>query len=174
MRHAHAGRCPFRPWRVEPSSEYGRFRSENRHGTAAASRTDTGRTVVTSAIAVSVDLPSSSVRVGGELDRDTAHHLLEAVEMLTARSSRRWQLDAADVTFCDAGGLRALTDAQAFAAAHGRTLRVVRSSRPVDRLVELLEGDQPFPPLGPDGRRVRSGAPAGRRTQVRCGATGTA
>jgi anti-anti-sigma factor len=130
--------------------------------------------VVTSAIAVSVDLPSSSVRVGGELDRNTAHHLLEAVEMLTTRSSRRWRLDAAGVTFCDAGGLRALTDAQAYAAAHGRILRVVRSSRSVDRLVQLLEDDQAFPQLQPAARRIRTGAPAGRAPHPRCGATGTA
>jgi len=112
-------------------------------------RTDTGSTVVTSSIAVTVDLPNASVRVGGELDRDTAHHLLEAVEMLTTRSSRRWQLDAAGVTFCDAGGLRALTDAHAFAAAHGRSLRVVRSSRPVDRLGQLLRHHEGVPPPHP-------------------------
>ena len=96
-------------------------------------------------LAVSVDLPHAKVRVSGELDRDSAHHLLEAVEMLTTRHSRNWRLDAGDVTFCDAGGLRALSDAHSMAAEHGRTLDVVRSSRPVDRLVELLGRDRVFP-----------------------------
>ena len=96
-------------------------------------------------LAVSVDLSSAKVRVAGELDRESAHHLVEAVAMLTTRHSRNWRLDAGDVTFCDAGGLRALSDAHSMAAEHGRTLDVVRSSRPVDRLVELLGHDRVFP-----------------------------
>ena len=96
-------------------------------------------------LAVSVDLPCARVRVSGELDRESAHHLLEAVAILTSRHSRRWLLDAGDVTFCDAGGLRALSDAHVLAAAHGRRLDVVRTSRPVDRLVELLGHDRVFP-----------------------------
>ena len=96
-------------------------------------------------LAVSVDLSRAKVRVAGELDRDSAHHLLDAVEMLTTRHSRNWRLDAGDVTFCDAGGLRALSDAHTMAAEHGRRLDVVRSSRPVDRLVELLGRDRVFP-----------------------------
>jgi anti-anti-sigma factor len=122
--------------------------------------------VAPSSIAVSVDLPQARVRVAGELDRDSAHHLLEAVEMLAARSSRRWQLDAADVTFCDASGLRALTSAHAIAASHGRSLALVRSSRPVDRLVSLLGHDEVFPPARTPDRP--------RRARVRCGATGAA
>ena len=117
-------------------------------------------TVTQSSIAVSVDLPQARVRVAGELDRDSAHHLLEAVEILTTRSSRRWQLDAADVTFCDASGLRALTSAHAIAAAHGRSLRLVRRSRPVARLVSLLGEDEVFPPApttGPRSARVLCG-----------------
>jgi anti-anti-sigma factor len=96
-------------------------------------------------LAVSVDLSSAKVRVAGELDRESAHHLVEAVAMLTTRHSRNWRLDAGDVTFCDAGGLRALSDAHTMATEHGRRLDVVRSSRPVDRLVELLGHDRVFP-----------------------------
>jgi anti-anti-sigma factor len=117
-----------------------------------------------SSIAVSVDLPHARVRVAGELDRDSAHHLLEAVEILATRADRRWQLDAADVTFCDAAGLRALTGAHAFAAAHGRSLRLVRRSRPVARLVSLLGEDEVFPPAATSRRR---GA------RIRCGTTST-
>ena len=60
-------------------------------------------------LAVSVDLPGSRVSVAGELDRDSAHHLLDALAMLTTRSSRHWRLDTGAVTFCDAGGVRALS-----------------------------------------------------------------
>ena len=119
-----------------------------------------------SSIAVSVDLPHARVRVAGELDRDSAHHLLEAVEILATRPSRQWQLDAADVTFCDASGLRALTSAHAIAASHGRSLRLVRRSRPVARLVSLLGEDEVFPPA-PTSDRSRS-------ARALCGATRTA
>ena len=122
--------------------------------------------VAPSSIAVSVDLPAARVRVAGELDRDSAHHLLEAVEILATRSSRRWQLDTADVTFCDASGLRALTSAHEIAASHGRSLALVRSSRPVARLVSLLGPEEVFPPARPPDRP--------RRPRVRCGTTRTA
>lgn len=135
------------------------------------------------ALAVSVDLPSSLVSVAGELDRDSAHHLLDAMAVLTTRTSRRWRLDASAVTFCDAGGVRALSSAHALATAHGRSLDVERTSRQVDRLVELVGHEQVFPsgegsdfPAGTaDGatpaRRASSTAPA---RLIRCGTTATA
>jgi anti-anti-sigma factor len=121
-------------------------------------------------LAVSVDLPSAQVQVTGELDRQSAHHLVEAVAMLTTRSSRRWRLDASGVTFCDVGGLRALSDAHALATSHGRSLQLVRTSRPVDRLVELMGRDRVFP--APTSRRPAA-APIWRQ-RIRCGTTGTA
>lgn len=132
------------------------------------------------ALAVSVDLPSSLVSVSGELDRDSAHHLLDAMAMLTTRTSRRWRLDAGAVTFCDAGGVRALSSAHALATAHGRSLHVTRTSRQVDRLVELVGHEQVFP-SGDDHEslsRTVDEAPTARRTakapRIRCGTTGTA
>ena len=121
-------------------------------------------------LAVSVDLPSAQVRVAGELDRESAHHLVDAMVMLTTRPSRRWRLDAGDVTFCDAGGLRALSNAHALATEHGRSLQLVRTSRSVDRLVELLGHDRVFP--APPARRPAT-LPAWVR-HLRCGTTGTA
>jgi anti-anti-sigma factor len=121
-------------------------------------------------LAVSVDLPRAQVCVTGELDRTSAHHLVDAMVMLTTRSSRRWRLDAGDVTFCDAEGLRALSDAHTLAAEHGRSLQLVRTSRPVDRLIELLGHDRVFP--APASRR-RGAAPT-RPRHIRCGTTGTA
>jgi anti-sigma B factor antagonist len=116
---------------------------------------------------VSVDLPRARVHVAGELDRESAHHLLDAVGVLTVGSSQHWQVDAGGVTFCDIGGLRALSNAHSLAVAHGRDLRLVRSSRPVDRMVELLGSDRVFPPAP---RRRRGPLP----THIRCGSAGTA
>ena len=138
------------------------------------------------ALAVSVDLPSSLVSVAGELDRDSAHHLLDAMAVLTTRTSRRWRLGASAVTFCDAGGVRALSSAHALATAHGRSLDVERTSRQVDRLVELVGHEQVFP-SGDDSADHDSpagttdGATPARRASstanarlIRCGTTGTA
>jgi anti-anti-sigma factor len=102
------------------------------------------------------------VTVAGELDRESAHHLLDALVVLSTRSSRSWRLDAGDVTFCDAGGLRALTRAHALAAAHGRELQLVRSSGPVTRLVELVGRDQVFPPAAAAPRSTAGSAHARR------------
>ena len=135
------------------------------------------------ALAVSVDLPSSLVSVAGELDRDSAHHLLDAMAVLTTRTSRRWRLDASAVTFCDAGGVRALSSAHALATAHGRSLDVERTSRQVDRLVELVGHEQVFPSAeGSDSPAgTADGATPARRASstanarlIRCGTTGTA
>jgi anti-sigma B factor antagonist len=126
------------------------------------------------ALAVSVDLPRSRVSVAGELDRESAHHLVDAMTMLTARPDRQWRLDAGAVTFCDAGGMRALSSAHELAAAHGRSLHLERTSRPVDRLVELLGHDRVFPQ---PALHTADGAPArrsGRGRRIRCGTTGTA
>jgi anti-sigma B factor antagonist len=119
-------------------------------------------------LAVTVDLPAAHVRVAGELDRGSAHHLLDAVEVLSTGSSRRWQLDAGGVTFCDVEGMRALSNAHSLAAAQGRDLHLVRTSRPVDRMVELLGPERVFPTHG-SHRRRRGPLPA---RHVRCVTTG--
>jgi anti-sigma B factor antagonist len=127
-------------------------------------------------LSVTVDLPTARVHVTGELDRTSAHHLVDALDVLTTRSSRRWRLDTSGVTFCDVGGLRALSSAHTFAEAHGRDLRLVSTSRPVERLVELLGHDRVFPAA--DERRRKPPTTrrpvAGRSPRLRCGTTGTA
>ena len=134
-------------------------------------------------LSVSIDLPRAAVAVTGELDRESAHHLLDALAVLSTRPSRRWRLDTSGVTFCDAGGLRALNSAHALAAAQGRSLRLVRTSRPVDRLVQLFGHEQVFPSAVPGPRPSCDGVgtPPTRRLQVapgaarriRCGAAAT-
>jgi anti-sigma B factor antagonist len=93
-------------------------------------------------LAVSIDWAQGLVLLAGELDRESAHHLLDALETLSGTEHRTWGVDASQVTFCDAGGLRALAAAQALATRHGRELLVVAASRCVERLLILtgLEG----------------------------------
>jgi anti-anti-sigma factor len=90
-----------------------------------------------SALVVSIDWPGGVVRLSGELDRDSAHHLLDALEALAVTGHRVLGVDAADVTFCDAGGLRALVVASRLLRAGGRDLRVQRASRCVARLIAM-------------------------------------
>jgi anti-anti-sigma regulatory factor len=99
--------------------------------------------------------------------------------MLTTRSSRRWRLDAGAVTFCDAVGVRALGSAHAMAEAHGRILDLERTSRPVDRLVELVGHERLFPSSASTAGTRDAAAPARRSTgaararRVRCRPVGT-
>jgi anti-sigma B factor antagonist len=88
-------------------------------------------------LTVSVRWSSASVVLAGELDRECAHHLVDALAALVCTDQPCWVVDAAAVTWCDAGGLRALAAAHALAVAHGRRLRLVNASRCVDRLVRL-------------------------------------
>ena len=88
-------------------------------------------------LTVSVQWSGATVVLSGELDRDCAHHLVDALAALAGTDQPCWVVDAAAVTWCDAGGLRALAAAHALAVAHGRELRLVRASRCVDRLLRL-------------------------------------
>ena len=93
-------------------------------------------------LVVSIDWQQGAVALRGELDRESAHHLDDALAALAATAHSCWVLDTAEVTWCDAGGLRALAAAQALAAQHGRELRLERTSRCVERLVTLSGLDQ--------------------------------
>ncbi|WP_138733044.1 STAS domain-containing protein [Modestobacter excelsi] len=88
-------------------------------------------------LTVSVQWSRATVVLSGELDRDCAHHLLDGLAALVDIDQPCWVVDAAAVTWCDAGGLRALAAAHALAVAHGRRLRLVHASRCVERLVRL-------------------------------------
>ena len=86
---------------------------------------------------VSIDWVQGVVSLRGELDRESAHHLADALSALTAAHHACWVVDTAQVTRCDAGGLRALAAAHAFAVGSGRGFRLSRPSRCVHRLVTL-------------------------------------
>ena len=91
---------------------------------------------------VSVDWVHGTVALRGELDRESAHHLADALTALAAADHPCWVVDTAEVSWCDAGGLRALAAAHAAATAAGRQLRLVRPSRCVERLVRLSGLDE--------------------------------
>ena len=116
-------------------------------------------------LVVSIDWVGGAVLLSGELDREGAHHLVDALTALSATAHREWVVDTAEVTWCDASGLRALAQAHALAVSSGRALRLVRPSRCVDRLVTLSGLGQ----LIADGLASAPAAPAsGRRPgQVR-------
>ena len=111
---------------------------------------------------VSVDLRAGRVFVTGELDRRSAHHLLDALAALSLTDRPTWTVDGAGISFCDAGGLRVLARARLLAAGRGRTLRVAGLRPFLASLVELA-GLGSLLPEAPD--RGQS-APASSR---RCG-----
>ncbi|CCG03813.1 STAS domain-containing protein [Blastococcus saxobsidens] len=90
---------------------------------------------------VSVDVRSAEVSVAGELDREHAHHVLDALAALSATDHAVWTLEARQVTFCDAAGLRSLVTAHRLAHRHGRELSVLPSTC-MHRLVLLVGLEQ--------------------------------
>jgi anti-anti-sigma factor len=104
---------------------------------------------------VSVDLRAGRVQLSGDLDRSSAHHLLDALATLGLTESPTWILDAAGVTFCGAAGLRALARARALAAARGRALVLVGAPPFLARLVTPADGNRS--PAGPAPRSPARG-----------------
>jgi len=90
-----------------------------------------------------IDLARGSISVRGELDRANVDRLEDAVDVLRSSPAPRWSIDAAGITFCDAGGLRGLIHAQQKAALAGRTLVVTRPSRMLARLLALATPERP-------------------------------
>jgi len=88
-------------------------------------------------LTISVDWVRGAVVLRGELDRESAHHLVDVVTSLAATGHPSWLVDTAEVTWCDAGGLRALAIAHVLAVECGGRLRLGRTSRCVDRLVTM-------------------------------------
>jgi anti-anti-sigma factor len=84
---------------------------------------------------VNVDLTAGRIALTGELDRRTAHHLLDAARTLRETQHPRWVLDAGKLSFCDATGLRAISACYRLALRRGSELRIVRAD---SRLVAAL------------------------------------
>jgi anti-anti-sigma factor len=90
------------------------------------------------ALTVRVDPVSATITVAGELDRYGVHLFEDAVATLGATLHRMWVLDATGITFCDAGGLRALAAAAGTARRRGGRLTVTGAGRSLRRLLTLV------------------------------------
>lgn len=108
-----------------------------------------------------VDVVTATVTVAGELDREHVHLLLDGLATLVDGARPHWSVDAAEVVFCDAAGLRALVTAHHLARRHGCTLVLQRPSPCLHRLILLVGLQQmldlrpagPAPVPAADGRR---------------------
>ena len=81
---------------------------------------------VTHDLRLSVDVPAGAIRVTGELDRSSAHHLADALSALRSSPVPLWTLDLQGLSFCDLEGLRVLHQAVAVASSCGRGLHLTR------------------------------------------------
>jgi anti-anti-sigma regulatory factor len=90
-------------------------------------------------LSISTDLQAGRVAVTGDLERISAHHLLDAVRGLALSDQRIWSVDAGGITFCDVEGLRVLARARSLAESHGRTLELAHARPFLTRLL-LLSG----------------------------------
>jgi len=77
------------------------------------------------------------VEVEGELDLSTTETFRAHLQVAIDAGSGDVALDLSAVSFCDSTALHALVDARRRLVERGRRLRVVRPSRPVDRLLWL-------------------------------------
>jgi anti-sigma B factor antagonist len=124
-----------------------------------------------SSLSVSIDWTHAHVELVGELDGDTAHLFLDALEALAATQHAFWTIDATGLSWCDARGVRAIAAGLAVAAGAGCELRVVAASRCVHRLLTLTGLDELMaastsrvrPEVPPAPRRPEPHAPSRRR-----------
>ena len=78
---------------------------------------------------------TATLTVHGEIDLDTIGLLSDALAGVT--SSAQVEIDLADVSYMDSGGLRSLLTAKSDIEQRGGRLRVTTASRMVDRLFEI-------------------------------------
>lgn len=102
----------------------------------------------TPAFLLEVDVDAGTIAVHGDFDRGRADEFLDAVRRLLDSPSPSWSIDVSAVTFCDAGGLRALLAAHRLAEQNGRTLHVTQAGRWMRRLLPMIG-------LTPSGDPVR-------------------
>jgi anti-anti-sigma factor len=103
-----------------------------------------------------IDVTTGRIVLVGELDRRSAHHLLDAVRTLGGTGPRGWVLDVGGVQFCDTGGLRAINACYRQAVHQGSTLTVVDAGPWLRRALAALKlgphvfsGDHPTTPGAP-------------------------
>jgi anti-anti-sigma factor len=81
---------------------------------------------------------AAEIEAVGELDVVTASSLLDAATSELEAGCRALVLDLAEVSFCCARGIGALTEIRRLAAGHGADVRVARASDRVRRTAELV------------------------------------
>jgi anti-anti-sigma factor len=88
---------------------------------------------------LTVDRPNNEITFGliGDLDLATAGILGEAIDVFDARHFTRVTIDVSEISFCDCAGLGALITAHHTITDTGGHLRLIRPSRPVQRLLTV-------------------------------------
>ncbi len=109
------------------------------------------------AVEVSCSGPLSVLKVHGDLDLSTAHHLRWAVDQALASGSKSIAVDLTDVPFLDCAALGALVEAKQHVDATGQ-LWLHRVSDQVARLLQLTGTATTF--TAPVRRPVRPSARA--------------
>jgi anti-anti-sigma factor len=94
-------------------------------------------------LAVDVVGGDGTVRLvlAGELDLNTAAWLGERIRRVEADRPETLVLDLRGLGFMDSSGLRELFAAQRRAHREGRRLILVKGSRPIDRVLELVRAE---------------------------------
>jgi anti-anti-sigma factor len=146
--------------------------------------TDPGAHADPTPFGVVVDPARGAIVLAGELVREHAHHVVDALGVLVGTPHDRWTVEAGQVTLCDAAGLRALVTAHHLARRQGCRLVLDHPSPCLHRLLLIagLEsvldvhpggapplpaagGSRPLPAAGPLRAAQRATAvPAQRRS----------
>lgn len=106
-----------------------------RRGTSRPGRRRRGATMTRLLrVHTATDGARTLLRIGGEIDIDTAAQLRQALDTVLGSKARRVDVDMRAVTFCDSTGIHALLHARATAVERGIALTLV----PCDKLRRLL------------------------------------
>ncbi|MFE2170949.1 STAS domain-containing protein [Streptomyces sp. NPDC059447] len=90
-------------------------------------------------------VPGATVlKLGGELDHDTAEPLRQALGDAPAEGGDRVLVDFSDVGFCDSTGLNVLLQGRLTAEKAGTTIEIVGLRRPVQRMFRITGVDGIF------------------------------
>jgi anti-sigma B factor antagonist len=87
----------------------------------------------------------ATIQVGGEIDLATGPQLLAVLVELVDRGLHQLVVDLAQVTFLDCAGISVLVDALRRVQEHGGSLRLVRPTRRVARVLALTGMTTMFP-----------------------------
>ena len=87
---------------------------------------------------LSIDIPAGRISVQGDFDRQHVGRFLDSISLLDHSPSPSWSVDVAAVSFCDAGGLRALLAARRAAERTGRTFRITGAGPWMRHLLPMI------------------------------------